>query len=680
MANRLATAASPYLRLHASNPVDWYPWGEAAFQRARELDRPIFLSIGYFTCHWCHVMERESFADVACAELLNRDFVAIKVDREERPDVDRLYMAFVQATSGGGGWPLSAFLTPERQPFYGGTYFPSQDRHGLPSFARLLQTIAQAWKEQRPRLLASAAEMGQYLARELQPAPAGEATPALLLDKVWPRLFEELRAGYDAGAGGFGGAPKFPRPVAHAFLLRYARRHGGSEAATAATAMVVETLRAMARGGVHDHLGGGFHRYATDAGWRVPHFEKMLYDQAQLVVSYLEAWQLTQAPDLAETARTTCNFVLREMQAPGGGFYSAQDADSPIPLQHRQPGGPSEGEGAYYLWTKAEIETLLPPDMAWLLCLHYGVREGGNVPLRLDPQGEFEGKNILYVAQPIEAGEAELLAEARTWLYNARRLRPRPPTDDKVLTAWNGLMISALAQAGAALEEPGYLAAAQATARFLLQQRWDKEAQRLLRTATVDGFAEDYAFLIQGLLDLHQADLDGTWLEWADRLQRRQEDLFAAPGGGYYSTAAGSELWLRLREDYDGAEPSPNSVAVSNLLRLELWFAAAGYRERAERTLASFAARLQNMPQALPLLAALLETAAAPPRRLQIRGGATAEDTRALLRVARRHFLPGTWVVLEPTSTAGPAAAYLCEDYTCQLPITEPAALAAALG
>jgi len=679
MTNRLADAASPYLRLHATNPVDWYPWGEAAFQRARELDRPIFLSIGYFTCHWCHVMERESFADMACAELLNRDFVAIKVDREERPDVDRLYMAYVQATTGGGGWPLSAFLTPERQPFYGGTYFPSQDRHGLPSFARLLQTIAQAWREQRPRLLATAAEVGQYLARELQAAPAGAATAAALQAAVWPRLYEELRASYDVAEGGFGGAPKFPRPVAHAFLLRFARLQAGSAEAAAAAEMVVATLRAMARGGLHDPLGGGFHRYATDAGWRVPHFEKMLYDQAQLVVSYVEAWQATQAPDLAETARTTCDFVLREMRAPEGGFYSAQDADSPIPVTHRQPGGASEGEGAYYLWTQAEIETLLPPDMAWLFCSHYGVQPGGNVPPALDPQGEFEGKNILYLAQPIEAGEAELLAEARAWLYNARRLRPHPPTDDKVLTAWNGLMISALAQAGAALEEPRYLAAAQAAAGFLLQQRWEEKSQRLLRTATVAGFAEDYAYLIQGLLDLHQADLDGQWLEWAHRLQVRQEELFAAPAGGYYSTAADPELWLRLREDYDGAEPSPNSVAVSNLMRLDLWHPEAGLRERGERALASFAARLEKMPQALPLMAALLEAAAAPPRRLQISGQAEAPDTRALLRVARRRFLPGTWVMLVSAPTAGPAAAYLCEDYTCQLPITDPAALAAAL-
>src|SRR6185312_10754214 len=373
--NRLAPEASPYLRLHASNPVDWYPWGEAAFQRARERDVPIFLSIGYFTCHWCHVMERESFASPELAERLNRDFVSIKVDREERPDVDRLYMAFVQATTGSGGWPLSAFLTPDLVPFYGGTYFPPRDRHGMPGFARVLEGIAQAWRTDRPRLLASASEIGNFLKRAVQPPPApADFQPSEALANSWPALFHHFQSSYDPAQGGFGGAPKFPRPAGFAFLLRYARRHRGRPEAAAATAMVVDTLKAMAAGGIHDALAGGFHRYSVDAGWRVPHFEKMLYDQAQIAIACVEAWQLTQDPELELTARHTLDFVLREMASPEGGYYSALDADSPLPEDPSR-----EGEGAFYLWTRAEIETELGAEAADF-CAHFGVLPQGNVP------------------------------------------------------------------------------------------------------------------------------------------------------------------------------------------------------------------------------------------------------------------------------------------------------------
>ncbi|MGH9477090.1 MAG: thioredoxin domain-containing protein [Terriglobales bacterium] len=673
MANRLAAAPSPYLRLHAENPVDWYPWGEEAFARARALERPIFLSIGYFTCHWCHVMERESFSDPACAALLNDNFVSIKVDREERPDVDRLYMSFVQATTGGGGWPMSVFLTPELKPFHGGTYYPPRDQHGLPSFGRLLHTIASAWREDRQRLLRAAEEVSQYLTQALTPAAAGAAAPQALMDAAWPKLHADLKAGFDTAHGGFGSAPKFPRPVAHAFLLRYARLHAGTDAAAEAIAMVSSSLRAMVRGGLHDQLGGGFHRYTVDAGWRVPHFEKMLYDQAQLASSFVEAWQVTHAEDLAAAAVSTCSFVLREMTSREGGFYSAQDADSPVPENHRQPGGPREGEGAYYLWTKAEIGELLEPETATRFCRCYGVLEGGNVPASLDPQAEFRGKNILYRAE--DDGDLEA---ARERLYAVRRERPHPPMDDKILTAWNGLMISALAQTGAALERPELVSAAERAAALLERTRWD--GARLQRTAAVDGFAEDYAFLIQGLLDLHQATFDERWLHWAHRLQLGQEELFAAPGGGYYSGRAGAELWLRLREDYDGAEPSPNSVVISNLLRLALWYENEGWRIRAETVLASFASKLLELPQALPLMAAHLEAAAAPPRRLMIAGDPKQAVTQALLRVARQRFLPGYWVMSAPPAAGGTAAAYLCQDYRCQLPLTSPEALAQALG
>jgi uncharacterized protein YyaL (SSP411 family) len=679
MANRLAEAASPYLRLHAGNPVEWFPWGEEAFARARALDRPVFLSIGYYTCHWCHVMERESFADAATAELLNQNFVAIKVDREERPDVDRLYMTYVQATTGGGGWPMSVFLTPDLKPFHGGTYYPPRDRHGLPGFPRLLEAIAAAWRDQRPRLLASAEEVGRFLRQATAPAAAAAGEDmAALQAAVWPRLFAELSAGFDHVAGGFGGAPKFPRPVALNFLLRFAQEHRKEAEAAAAVAMVSATLRAMARGGIHDALGGGLHRYAVDAHWRVPHFEKMLYDQAQLVTACVEAWQCTRAADLAALARSTCDFVLREMTGVGGGFYSAQDADSPIPPSHRTPEGPAEGEGAYYLWTKAEIEALLPPETAALFCRVYGVQAGGNVAAQLDPQQEFAGKNILYQAEEIAPADEVRLAEARQILYEVRRQRPLPPTDTKILTAWNGLMISALAQAGAVWEEPRYLRAAQAAAEFLWAERRDSGGG-LLRTAAVAGFVEDHALLIQGLLDLYEADWNPRWREWAHALQQQQETRFAAGDGAYFSGGEDPNLFLRLREDYDGAEPSPNSVAVSNLLRLDLLYENEGWRRRAEKLVASFAVRLRETPQALPQMAGMLAAVAAPARRLMITGGPGRDDTQALLRAARARFLPGYWIVPAPAAEAQPAAAYLCEDYACRLPITAPDALFAAL-
>ena len=626
--NRLENEASPYLRQHAANPVDWYPWGEAAFARARELQRPIFLSIGYFTCHWCHVMERESFENPTVAEALNRDFIAIKVDREERPDVDRIYMSYVQATTGSGGWPLSAFLTPELQPFFGATYFPPAQ------FLRVLASVAGAWQQDRARILESSQGVGRELARILTP-PEPVTTPArALMDEVWPRLFEHYRDNFDAVHGGFGGAPKFPHPVALEFLLRYERRHRGQ-----ARQMLTTTLHAMATGGLHDLVGGGFHRYSVDAAWRVPHFEKMLYDQAQLALVYLGAWQLLREDTFAATARSTLDFVLREMTAPEGGFFAAQDADSPTPEDPTQA-----REGAYYLWAQGELE-----------------------PTAGIQVGEFEGKYILY-------GERNGVAkEVLDALYTRRRQRPHPPTDDKVLTAWNGLMISALARAGAALAETRYVSAAQAAGQTLAQ-RWD--GQRLLRTPTVAGFAEDYAFFIRACLDLQQADFDPAWLTLARDLQTAQEANFAAPGGGYFATAGASGLILRLQDDQDGAEPATASVALANLMRLDFHFAGEGWRERAGALIASAAARVRRVPESQPLLAANLEWVAMPARSITVAGPAEVETTRTLLRVARRSFQPATILVCVG---APQAEGFVCEDTTCGLPVSDAEKFAASL-
>ncbi|HEU0142207.1 MAG TPA: thioredoxin domain-containing protein, partial [Bryobacteraceae bacterium] len=517
--NRLANEKSPYLQQHAHNPVDWYPWGEEAFERARREDKPIFLSIGYSTCHWCHVMERESFESESLAEVLNRFFIPIKVDREERPDVDRVYMTFVQATTGGGGWPMSVWLTPELKPFLGGTYFPPDDRYGRPGFRSVLEQIAKAWESDQTRILQSSHDVLAELEKHVQ--VKGDA--AYLDDRILESGFNVFRRTYDVRLGGFGNAPKFPRPAVFNFLLRYYRRTGNQEALH----MTVNTLKAMARGGMYDHLGGGFHRYSVDARWFVPHFEKMLYDQAQLAIAYLEAFQITGEAWLQETARGILDYVLRDMRSPEGGFYSAEDADSVI-----DPAQPHEkGEGAFYIWSAGEIRSLVDsPVLDWFQ-YRYGVEAAGNV--QEDPQGEFTGRNILYEAHTVEETaerfdlpEAEIrrgLEEATQKLLAHRSGRIRPHLDDKILTCWNGLMISAFAKAGQVLGESKYSEAASTAADFILSKLYERYSGRLLRRfregeAAIPGFLDDYAFLAQGLLDLYETTFDIHHLDTAIRL------------------------------------------------------------------------------------------------------------------------------------------------------------------
>jgi uncharacterized protein YyaL (SSP411 family) len=468
--NRLSQEKSPYLLQHAHNPVDWRPWGKEAFEESKKTNRPIFLSIGYSTCHWCHVMERESFENEAIAKILNDNFVCIKVDREERPDVDRIYMTYVQATTGGGGWPMSVWLTPELTPFVGGTYFPPEDRYGRPGFPTVLQRISEAWHRDREKIVASSREVIDRLRSDTQ---SGKADGAAVSHEVLDAGFALFRRSFDERRGGFGGAPKFPRPVSLNFLLRYHARIKNKEALD----MVVKTQRAMAKGGMNDQLGGGFHRYSVDADWFVPHFEKMLYDQAQLAISYLEAYQISGDRSLADSARQIFDYVLRDMLDKDGGFYSAEDADSVI-----DPAKPEEkGEGAFYIWTQAEIEKLLGETAAKYFCYQFGVKPTGNVDH--DPQNEFTGKNILFLAHTTEetaahfkasAGEvASSIAASKTKLLAERSKRVRPHLDDKVLTAWNGLMISAFAKGGAILSEPRYSKAAHRAADFILARLYD---------------------------------------------------------------------------------------------------------------------------------------------------------------------------------------------------------------
>jgi uncharacterized protein YyaL (SSP411 family) len=713
--NRLSRERSPYLLQHASNPVDWYPWGEEAFARARTEDKPLFLSIGYSTCHWCHVMEHESFENDAIAQLLNRDFVSIKVDREERPDVDRVYMSFVQATTGAGGWPMTVFLTPELKPFFGGTYFPPSSKWGRPGFTDLLAELARVWKEDRPRVEHAARELLDRLKMVTRTTTKAPAESAVAPEGALDAAIEQYQMAFDRRRGGFGDAPKFPRPSELLLLLReHARRARDGSGAAAPLMMATETLRSMALGGMRDHIGGGFHRYAVDAEWRVPHFEKMLYDQAQLSLAYLEAAQATGDQFYAAVAEDTLQYVMRDMTHKDGGFYSAEDADS-VPPEEADSASARKTEGAFYIWRGAEIEALLGDD-AGIARRRFGIEPDGNAPS--DPQGEFTGRNLLYTAQSIEdiairvarppADVVAALARIRQKLFTARERRPRPHLDDKVLTAWNGLMIAAFARAARVLEgEPSsqaYLEAARRAATFIRTALWDPATGRLLRRyrdgdAAIDGYAEDYAYLIFGLLELFQADGDAAWLEWALTLQARQDALFWDPDeGGWFSTSGDDpSVLLRLKEDYDGAEPAASSVSVLNLLTLVHLQSSGDALAKAERTLARYGPRIGAAARAVPMMLCALSAWHAGYTQVVIAGTRTAADTAALRAEAARHYLPFAVVIpVEPgagpralgsmmpfvasmTPRDGRAAAYVCREFTCRQPVTDPRQLEAEL-
>ncbi len=732
MPNALATEKSPYLRQHADNPVAWLPWGPATLAKAVAEQKPIFLSIGYSTCHWCHVMAHESFEDAGVAEILNRDFVPVKVDREERPDVDRVYMTYVQHTTGHGGWPLSAWLTPEGKPFFGGTYFPKDDRSGRSGFITVLNAIARHWREQRPKIETGAAEVVESLRRLATDGPGGEVvadgTPVLPLHEAageaFEKCFQYFYEAHDARWGGFGGAPKFPRASVLNFLFRTATLQGPrTELGQEAVNLAAPTLQRMAEGGLHDHLGGGFHRYSVDEQWHVPHFEKMLYDQAQIALNLLEARQATGREVFAWLARDIFDYVRRDLTSPQGGFFSAEDADSL--LAH---GKPEHAEGAFYVWTRAEIEALLGED-AGFFCAHFDVKPGGNVAH--DPSGEFAGKNVLRQLRsltataaefklPLPAAEEKLLAGLEK-LRAAREKRPRPHLDDKIITAWNGMMISALAKGAQVLGDTPCLQAATRATEFIRRELYDAESGLLYRSWCEDrsdimGFAEDYAALIQGLLDLYEAGFDHRWLQWAERLQGKMDELFwDGKRGGYFNSRADDPtVIVRLKEDYDGAEPAPNSVAAMNLVRLDWMIGdvagvvdpgtglneagdSANYSVRARRTTESLRAQWSRAPQALPQMLCALELALAEPRTVVLAGDPAAADFRALAAVGherlglRRALLAAdgaagqAWLVQRKPYLAGMkpvdgrATAYVCENFTCQAPVTNPAELRALL-
>ncbi|XP_054913446.1 spermatogenesis-associated protein 20 isoform X4 [Poeciliopsis prolifica] len=580
--NRLANERSPYLLQHAHNPVDWYPWGHEAFEKARREDKPIFLSVGYSTCHWCHVMERESFKDEEIGKILSDNFVCIKLDREERPDVDKVYMTFVQATSGGGGWPMSVWLTPDLRPFIGGTYFPPRDQGRRPGFKTVLMRIIEQWQNNRATLESSGERIIDALKKGTTiTANPGESPP--LAPDVANRCFQQLAHSYEEEYGGFRDAPKFPSPVNMMFLMSYWSVNCSTSEGVEALQMALHTLRMMALGGIHDHIAQGFHRYSTDSSWHVPHFEKMLYDQAQLAVAYITAFQVSGEQFYADVAKDILLYVSRDLSDKSGGFYSAEDADS-IPAS----GGLEKREGAFCVWTASEVREILPDvvegavgaaTLADIFMHHYGVKEQGNVAAEQDPHGELQGKNVLIVRYSAELTAAhfgitvekfnELMTSARGRMAAVRQIRPRPHLDTKMLASWNGLMLSGFARVGAVLGNEVLLERAVQAGNFLKEHLWEPDQQNMLRSCyrgdqmevqqispPICGFLDDYAFVVCGLLDLYEATFQTEWLRWAEELQARQDALFwDNQGGGYFcSEPSDAAVLLRLKEGWSRAQ------------------------------------------------------------------------------------------------------------------------------
>ena len=712
--NRLIHETSPYLRQHAHNPVDWYPWGEEALARARAEDKPIFLSIGYSACHWCHVMAHESFEDEQTAKLMNELFINIKVDREERPDLDGIYMQAVQAMTGQGGWPMSVWLLPDGSPYYGGTYFPPVERYGMPSFRRVLVAAGDAYRTRRGQVEESAGRMRAALQRSSLLGPAEGSLDALIADQA----AQELARHYDAVNGGFGGAPKFPQPMNLSFLLRYQWRKGLDTAAystgggeglgTAAystggatgggggevLAMVTQTLRKMARGGMYDQLGGGFHRYSVDDHWHTPHFEKMLYDNAQLARLYVEAWQVMGDAELRRVAEETLDYVAREMTDPSGAFYSSQDADS-------------EGEeGKFFLWDLRELEALLGAD-SWPVAKYYDVTARGN----------FEGRNILHVPRDLvdAAAKAEVtpefmaeaLARSKPILFAARERRIKPGRDDKALAEWNGMMLRTFAYAAGALGREDYRRVAEANAEFLLRELRTDDG-RLLRSwapasltggpaqAKLNAYLEDYANLVDGLVELYQLTCDLRWLQAArDLADAMIEQFWDQRQGGFYQTSHDHEALVARPKDFvDNATPSGNSVATDVLLRLHALTGEERYHTLAETILLVLREGMARQPLAFGHLLCALERAISRPQEIVVIGDLAGAGAQALWVEVRRHFLPNSVLagavsdvaarnaaaavplLADRVQVRGLPTAYVCENFACQMPVTDSAALA----
>jgi uncharacterized protein YyaL (SSP411 family) len=668
--NRLRFEKSPYLLQHADNPVDWYPWGEETFEAARREDRPVFLSIGYSTCHWCHVMEHESFEDPAVAALMNETFVSVKVDREERPDVDGVYMEVCQLLTGSGGWPLTVIMTPDGEPFFAGTYFPRESVPGRIGMLDLVPRVRELWNTQREKLLGDAGKITAAMSRGHRRSGGPELGGSTL-----QLAFQQLTARYDAARGGFSSAPKFPTPHNLLFLLRHWKRTGDA----AALEMVEKTLTEMRRGGIFDHVGFGFHRYSTDPEWLVPHFEKMLYDQAMLALAYTEAFQATGKAEYRSTAEEIFSYVLRDMTSPEGGFYSAEDADS-------------EGvEGKFYLWTTEEMRRELGEEDAALAVRLFRAEEGGN--FLEEATGHRTGGNILHLGGPVgeHAGRLEAIRER---LFRSREGRVHPLKDDKILTDWNGLMIAAMARGGSVLGDDGLVEAARKSAGFVLDRMRGKDGRLLHRfrqgDAAIDGHLDDYAFFTWGLLELYEATFETRYLESALELNRIQADLFwDEEGGGFFFTADDAErLLVRRKEIYDGAVPSGNSVSCLNLLRLARITGDGELEKRASAILKTFSGEVGAGPSAFTFLMTALDFARGPAYEVVIAGDPGSPDVREMLQALRTSFVPNKVVLFRGGDEDGSglsgiapftrnqrpldgrATAYVCIRYSCKRPTT----------
>lgn len=690
--NRLIHEKSPYLLQHAFNPVDWYPWGEEALAKARSENKIIFLSIGYSTCYWCHVMEREVFENDSLAALMNKTVVSIKVDREERPDVDRVYMSALQAMTGSGGWPMSMFLTPDLKPFYGGTYIPAEQRHGRAGFGDILACIQGAWTSDQKQILDAGENIAAYLRQVSNPKTKSVETTQAMLTKG----FDAFAASYDPVNAGFTPAPKFPRPAIFHFLLRFYKRTGDKNALE----MSLATLQRMAKSGMYDHIGGGFHRYATDERWHLPHFEKMLYDQAQLVIAYLEAYQITRDEFYANVARDVLHYVQRVMSHSEGGFYSAEDAESAPDANFPN----KKEEGAFYVWKHDEIEQFLTPEEAAIFNRRYGIEKNGNVIA--DPHQVFTGKNILSIETSIEEIVKQLnlsteivaqsFASAKKKIFDARERRLHSHLDDKILVSWNGLMISAFARASQVLGEEKYLRAADRTAYFIFTHLYTPATQQFLRRyrdgeARIEAHLEDYAMFIQGLLDLYESSFNIEHLKSALTLTERQNQLFYdnEHGGFFDITGDDPSILIRTKEWYDGAEPTGNAIAIMNLLRLAQMTNSESYAAMASKSLRSFGAQLLNAPQAAPQMLVALDFSLSKPKQIIIAGTSSDAHTKALMQEVHSHFIPHKIILLADgaegqatlasyapflenvIAVGGKSTAYICENYTCQLPTSD---------
>uniref|UniRef100_A0A2P2LKS2 Spermatogenesis-associated protein 20 isoform X1 n=4 Tax=Rhizophora mucronata TaxID=61149 RepID=A0A2P2LKS2_RHIMU len=731
--NHLAAEHSPYLLQHAHNPVNWYPWADEAFAEARRRDVPIFLSIGYSTCHWCHVMEVESFENEEVAKLLNDWFVSIKVDREERPDVDKVYMTFVQALYGGGGWPLSVFLSPDLKPLMGGTYFPPDDKYGRPGFKTILRKVKDAWDNKRDMLVKSGAFAIEQLSEALSANAKSNKLPDGVPQGALHLCAEQLSQSYDSQYGGFGSAPKFPRPVEIQLMLYYSKKleeAGKSGEAKEGLKMVFFSLQSMARGGIHDHVGGGFHRYSVDECWHVPHFEKMLYDQGQLANVYLDAFCITNDVYYSSLSRDILDYLRRDMIGPEGGIFSAEDADS---SEHE---GSAKKEGAFYIWTSKEVEDILGEN-ATLFKDHYCIKPLGNCDLsRLsDPYNEFKGKNVLIelkdtmaLAQKYELSiekYLEILGECRQKLFVTRLRRPKPHLDDKVIVSWNGIAMSSLARASKILKgeadamkynfpivgsDPNeYMEVAEKSAAFIRKHLYNEQTRRLQHSfrngpSKAPGFLDDYAFLISGLLDLYEYGGGIYWLVWANELQNTQDELFLdRKGGGYFNTQGDDpSVLLRVKEDHDGAEPSGNSVSAINLIRLASMVSSSKsdyYRQTAEHLLAVFETRLKDMAMAVPLMCCAADMISVHSRKqVVLVGQKPSLEFDSMLAAAHSSYDPNKTVIhIDPTNNeemeiwednnsnialmarstfaADKVVALVCQNFTCSAPVTDPKSL-----